>query len=958
MSIEFLWIQNSTQKKQIFEEFDPHKSTWLVSDLNAKMEIQKLCLQRFPFLAENSLLRASELWKKLGLMAFPGHRLVSMDFVRMAVGQWLERSEFSWAKTPGTVAHLLNYCTQLLPILTHDMSEELMRDWWLEHPESLMRWGHWYHLSCWLWKQMRQTRWIPSPWLSSWLNLKVGFEYHWHRPLIVDLGSEFSPMEIEIVERLAQKVEVKMIVPDFRDKPKWKSALYGYSTLLERQPNVDSKNKNKNKNKSESESNSNSNSIKNEPPSQWRSAYKKNFKKYSSQLAEIKAAVHQVGCWLSEGVQSDQIVIMAPDIEEHWPTISFYLQREQIPVNKNQVVTLQTFPEISRWLAHLRVELGQGHPADLEMSCYGLNNKIEMPFQEFKYLFTHFFDSQDLNRSDELMKLYSLATNLHQTYNVQEFISWALTRWTENKTSQPLDQVVSALWEEAPQNEKFELTHWLKRMESLCSRLEMKQEKGHPTGIELVNIKAGEWGHGTHVWLLGLTESAFRSSLSNGILPSDVFSLEKDLGFCLSHPDKNKEEFDLEWVLTHSWTEMVLSTHLVDLKGGEQSPLLLWLKYAVEAGENWEKCDVPDLLNWDLEQRDSLSDLINSWEWETERKKQFLSDLSIEWGQQPLESWQLSELKDLSLSASQIEMYLQCPFKVAAQRLLRLSDRPELDLDLHPLDQGSFLHHLFELLVTHKLWEVDESVEIQELAKWIEKARVKSRLVLIDEKLWAPLQKKWMQVAQRFLAFEREWRRNFPRTQTLACELEVKGWWSNHTTRTEDKTEDRIDEGLEAGIEAGMIRGRVDRVDHDGHGNLIIIDYKNSGSQAQNHRSWLRNFKLQLALYTCWLEEGLIQLPHQEKREVISAVYFVIRNMDRHKGFILDEGVEGLVAQGNHHQRMTSREKKELLNEVKKIGLQVIKSFQQGKFGPDPREGKVNCQSCHWKKVCRAPHFL
>src|SRR5690606_34456715 len=51
-----------------------------------------------------------------------------------------------------------------------------------------------------------------------------------------------------------------------------------------------------------------------------------------------------------------------------------------------------------------------------------------------------------------------------------------------------------------------------------------------------------------------------------------------------------------------------------------------------------------------------------------------------------------------SLSPSQLEKYLKCPFSFAAQKVFKLQDHPGLDLDEDPRRKGTFAHALFEAL--------------------------------------------------------------------------------------------------------------------------------------------------------------------------------------------------------------------------------------------------------------------
>ena len=64
--LEFVQYQNYQEKfNTLKNNFDPSRSTWIVPDLKSKSEIQKVLLEKYGFLEEDSVLRASELWGKL-----------------------------------------------------------------------------------------------------------------------------------------------------------------------------------------------------------------------------------------------------------------------------------------------------------------------------------------------------------------------------------------------------------------------------------------------------------------------------------------------------------------------------------------------------------------------------------------------------------------------------------------------------------------------------------------------------------------------------------------------------------------------------------------------------------------------------------------------------------------------------------------------------------------------------
>lgn len=923
--LEIKVIHHPHHKLEIFDQYDPRSGTWLVSDLKSKLEIQKRFLRQGHLLAEDSVLRASELWLKFLSMGFPGHRVISADLTRALFAQWLQESEFIWARSPGAAQNLFSYCAQLLPLLVQQDGEEVMNEWWENHSESLLRWGHWYHLSKWAWAKLDESKLVPSPWVSSWLNSNELGTHHWPRKIFVDLGSELSAVESEVVWRMSQTIEVVVLRPGAQWCETFGNSLRGYR-LLEEKLGLSGPRK--------------------EGRLSYASGPSFNFRKYSSMLAEVKEVVNQVRRWIESGVPVDKIVVMAPDIEEYWPVLSAYFEKEGIPTAKERLATLQSFPDILAWLAQLRVEMGVGTSVDIELSAYGEHLAAPLQYDEFKRLFTNFYDIEDLHREDKIGRLYEVEMNTKSQLNCEEFVAWASKRWRSTSGIGHLEILGQQIFQDSLPSTRLSILNWLKYAEKLCSRIEVKVAESHANGLLLLNLMSGEWIDSTHLWVMGLSDEKMRKTESAGILLSDVLSLERDLGVHLVYPDRIQAEFEVEWMLDRPWVQVFLSTSIANFLGDVQTPALMWLKRVVEAGQDWEHCVSPAPTRWDQIQELPLESLVHQTDWSPDQRDHLCRDLKIEWGLEPFVKW--TPPASLSLSVTQIEAYLECPFKVAASRLLRLSDRPDLDLDVDRMGRGSLLHKIFEILTEHH--PLVTSLDDEAIVQIVNRARVASDLQMADERLWPPLQGKLVDLARRFLAFESEWRRQYPLTRTLGRELEIKGRFDFE----KNVFSPIFDEKAEGEKEGFLFRGKIDRVDTDDRGSLVVIDYKSSGGELRHHGSWIGNSQLQLALYSHWLELGLSAIG---KAEVVAANYFVAQSMERNKGFIKAGGVDGFIDDTSRYSRIETDQKLNLFKQACEITGNVVKSILAGDLGPRPRDINQTCGRCNWKKICRAPHF-
>lgn len=928
-------ISGPRDSQVLLDQFDPSGSTWVVSDLKTKLDVQRRLMADREFLSGEAVLRASELWRVLLTRLRPDLQVVSKEFAVTLIAQHLASRGDDWTRSPGAAQTAYQYLCQLMPILSHPQGTEIMAEWFAAHEPSHVRWGRWFDLSTELWRVFLDLGVVAGPWVSGVLINELGFEQVWNRPLIFDLGAEMNQVEADLIALIANHVPVTVVQP----RPVWREE-YGRTLLaydiLERKPKI-------------------SKQFFSSEDSDPRLQRPRSHVKFTTMLAEVKHAVASVRAWLdgTDVVESDHdvasqkiapqsiapqsIAIVAPDIETYWPALSAYLAQEGIPCQKPRVARLHSFPDIARWLATLRLRAGGHDESDLEVSLYESEARPSLSYDRFRVLYSAIYSREDLGREPEVARLFAMELSENDDVERDMFVAWSLAGLPESADRDRVEALFKRLFQECSEITRLKVQRWLTYIEELAGKIETLVEPGRADGIACINLVSAENSPATHMILMGLTESAMRQGGETAILFADILSLAASYGFHLQASDLARLEFEARWVVENTSRCLILSVPETDFDGGVQAPAWLWVKGAREAGFKGE-ISVPALTRWDEVQRTSFSWMATDRGWGSPRAEVALASLEADLGLRPLPSFSGDLVQ--SLSASRIEDYLTCPFIFAAKYLFRLTDIPHLDLEVDPRTRGSLVHALFERLTREPMRFDYEPKELEDL---VDLAREQAAIRVYDERLWPSVRQKYVVLARRFLAFEQEWRERFPRTKTLGREVEVRGFLDSATgDLTTESAPGRLG-----------FRGSVDRVDIDDQGYAAVIDYKPT-DRAGQFSSWIKNDSLQLLLYSIALESGLTT--HQVK-EVVSAVYYAAKTMERDKGFKVDDVEQGLYLTDDAKRNKIGLEAKRRLFEEAKLSVAAALSrMLSGQFAPIPKD-VATCKECQWSRLCRAPHL-
>lgn len=907
-------IASPGEKLERLAAFEPDKQTWLVSDLKSKLELQRRLLARVDHLEEAAVMRASELWRTLAWRLRPDVRVVSLDLIRTLLQKELESQSVSWARGPLAVRTLTQLMPQFLPLIRQIPDPDLAREWLTEHPQSMIRWGHWFELALRVWRHLEDQKVAPPQWLPGLLVGEPELPSAWSRHLIVDLSAQVTAIEIEILKRLAGKSNVSVLVP----APPWRRAysdsLAAYEKL-EKLPEAPA--------------------LRSRADLRLRSAPA--LKRFASPLAEVKDAVAQVRAWLETGVRADQIAVVAPDIEMYWPLLAPTMAEEGVGVMKSRTVRAHGLAWAQSWLARLRLEMGGSDKSDLEMAAFS-DDGASINYDRFKRLFTNIYDREQLLSEAFLARQFELTLDPGEVVTCAEFVTRAAAKWRGGDFDS-FKRMIKQLLEDAPTATRLPMRLWLEWLQSSLGnpKMEVTVEVAK-SGVHCINLLAGEWLPATHFYFLGLNEESLRELQVHGLTGVEVSQLDRDLGVTLPSAERGHMEFEARWLLDADYQAVVMSCAATDPGGAPMTPSRLWLMQSERPREQLGEVRAPETTRWDEIQRAPLSAIAEARWWNEERVARTLLSLRQDLGLEPLPPF--ASGVPLSLSASALEKYARCPFMFAAEKLFHLKDQTAIDLDLDASSRGSLIHAIFEQLTQEpRQWRWSEA----ELIDLVERAR--ERINYPDLGLWSSMRPRFVELAQRFVAAEKDWRDRFPGTKTVGRELRLKGRWL--------QDEKRLVRDSEPAATGYPITGQIDRVDGADNGEYVILDYKSSSRDVTGIDSWARGDHYQLALYAQALEQGLTDLPPGMVR---GAFYYVARDLERTRGMHVIGENRLLPEKGRRNTAVDPEKRDKILAQINdKLG-ELVNRIRSGDLGPRPKTMEL-CESCTWRNQCRAPHL-
>lgn len=712
--LTFLNVTHPDQIKNILQDYPVEKYTWIVSDLKSKFDLQQLSLQKKGYYSEDECLRISDFWNIWFRRLLPDFQLISSEAMQILVEEIYLQNTDRFFFTRHQLPTLFHYLDYLFPLFASEQHQQLM-DWFVEtnannqeHP-----WYKWYLSALFFYQQIILKKIALPQWQASLLLTQDLSVLNLNRPLVLDLGSEMTSIEMTVFKLLSQKVDVYLIHP----QPEWKDR---YHFLLNTYQN------NLGYGKSISVPN-----VASSPTLQ-----PVQFKRFATEMTEVQWIVTQVRKWLDQGVPAYQIGLFSARLEEYWPQLAMYFKVEGIPVQKQIVGSYLSKGFFQSLNAQLKSLSSQVSWESLEMA-YAADQGITslISFEKFKALFLELTEVEELGRHDQIKELYQRKIDLSKKISRDEFLTILLMESIKISDDPEFLNDLSGLFKEIMAqslDEKWSFESWFKLWTTRLAKKEFKIEEAAQEGVQLRALGAVYLTNITHRIWYGLDESSFQSSKGVLIPLSDVEVLKRIFDFPMNYPEESHDEFNLRWLSVASCDESFFSCAHVSMKAEPLTTSLFFL-------ENNPKPD-------DLEFRDQTR-------WGALQKNYQISQSSkLSWDLD-LTTKPALNFKPTEISVHDLMSLAECEFKLLAAKGFRLRDESVVSIELDPLQKGTVIHGLFEYLIKEQKYQ---TVQPEEIEIFLEDFRLKNNLFPKEDLFWKLQKTKFLAIGIKFAEREKK----------------------------------------------------------------------------------------------------------------------------------------------------------------------------------------------------------
>ena len=905
--LEFKEIKNSNDRITLLKDFDIELGLWIVPYIQTKHDLQNFYMNSHKSLIKDPFKTISEFQEEILLSCYPELQIVSEGVIQTFIKNELNTHQEKQYRFSGSAYTIFKLLSHLLPIFSHIEGPELLSQLIQENAMIKQKWGKHLLEAMKIWKKLEKQFIVPS-WIPSLLAHR-DLPIH-QKTIVVDMKCDLSKAEMEIFEKLAKENHIVILHPGSSWFQKYPNEFFAYN-FQKPLPFV-----------------LNSHSVSKE----------KNIisKRFTSMLSEVKDAIVTTRQWIDQGIDPNQIVISAPSIKNYLPVLKTYLDFEGIPYRGPSVIEAHSLPEIVRWISKMQLQLKfELQPYALELAVFG-NHRSKMSYEEFHHFYHQILDPEDYKRCkpvyDDFIKNKMISKDTKLT--AFEFLKYACQIWDKGENSiKEIHQILNTFISDTKRLPSLKASYWLEIIKSIVSKINITSKPSG--GIYLSDFSVADHLSIKKIYMMGLSEEELKGERYSLLNNLDILSINDQLGFFLEPVEKSPLEFYVDWIISNTSLDKVISFPETNFLGEVLNPSILWLNCQTETAASSSKTRIDQVQLQNLRIADSLITSDQNYQEDIDPTlKNILQDKGL------IDAAHFLPYSPSSLSVGSLERYHKCPFIFYMEDVLKMKEPISLDMDMSPLTQGILTHALLSDLTKEPFCAEWTNQKLDEL---IEAHIVKENILFGEEAFKNSFKETQIKKLQEFLQFENDWRKTFLQTKTILREAEIQAYID-----AKGQVRSRPFKG---GI---LIRGRLDRLDEVGDDIFSVIDYKSSHTGKTNYKTWLEKGDFQLGLYALMIKEGCLE---GVSGDVVSAVYFGMKEMKRDKGFLM-EAYNGLAHNiSTHHHKMNVEEQKDFFEKLQEEIGRIISLILQGEFSPRPRN-KDLCQDCQWRNVCKAPHLI
>ena len=896
--LKLIKIRNQSEKIKFLIGFKPEDSAFIVSDIKTKLFLESELLKKYLHLQGPCVMRANEFYKELFNSLNSKWSLMPDSFVKELFFDFCNNQKESWIKNLQNSKSFFEFFSSFLVVFLHKENLKAFEEW-LESCKRNLFWKNWFQLSQAFFEFLETKQMLSESGVKSLLlyHLSSANQLSFNRnKILVDLSFSLDLCEKEIFTELARYKEIYILSPHLK-----------YSQFFENKFDIYEKweeelDKEKILEQTSNNKVSNTENI---------------FKiKTETQVEEVKKAIAQARKWIKQGVQPNDIVIYAPNMESYWFMLKSYFEKENIPFKKTVYSRLIDFKEVKYLLSAMRVHLNLFEFEDLELFCFYKESKKD--FSDFK---SNYFNEPKRNLVARLV-FKNKVRDFNQKITGFDFVQWLLSFWPKNASAHLLDALLAVLQKLTVQ-ETLTCKSWLRFFESEVFSKEMELKSEQSEGVSCLSFNAFYSVKSSYVFILGLTEEALEET--SLFVSNESEDILEDLGFPIAVASSKRKESSLLWFLQSShYKELYLSCHSYDFKGDIQTVSLLYM--LSDKLFSAKKTDILDLVSWDYKiKQKALSEVLSD---KPEEQKQALKQAFKN------KTQLIFPYDKIHLSANGIKTYRECPFKYAGKNLFFAPEKPAVQREISPLYKGHLAHKLFERVLTEY---PDLKMTREQVNQFVEDIPYEHEM-LIHKKQWLLMKEYLKRILKEFLSHEEKQRKKFPHLKPVAFEAKLKAFWNQEKGELSHQGD-------------YVFKGSLDRVDRDEKTKQYALrDYKASVNQFTNISSWLNSEELQLTFYAQALEKGLVEnLPASQLSALFYSAYneqFIAKGFEEK-----DSDFSGLMGKTTRHKKQ-----KDFLYQAidlsNRFTQKKVKQMKSGNFSPDPMDPK-ECKKCFYQTWCR-----